>query len=61
MDIGRKIVIDDSEAEYICEYLQLVLDNDEFIDENYPKEEGYKVYGHIETIIEQLKKCLGRR
>ena len=56
--IDRKIVIDDFEATYIMEYLQLILDNDKIIDDKYDKEMGYKVYGHIKSIIEQLdKKC----
>ena len=52
--IEKKIVIDETDAVDIQAYLQLILDNDKIIDDNYPKEEGYKVYGHIKSIIEQL-------
>lgn len=56
MDIERRITIDNMEVDYLIEYLELILDNPDIIDSKYPKEEGYKVVGHIRTIIEQLQK-----
>ena len=55
MDIERRVTIDDMEVDYIIEYLQLVLDNPDILDNAYPDENGYKVIGHIRTIIEQLE------
>lgn len=52
MMIETKICIDKDDAKDFAEYLQLILDNNEIIDKNYPKEVGYKVYGHIKTFIE---------
>lgn len=58
MDIERKTTIDDGELEYLIEYLSLVLDDEcHIIDKKYPKEIGYKVYGHIKVLIEQFEKC----
>lgn len=58
MDIKRLTTIDDSELDYLIEYLSLPLDIEcNIIDKKYPKEIGYKVYGHIATIIEQLENC----
>ena len=56
MDIERRVTVDDMEVDYIIEYLQLVLDNPDIIDKKYPEEIGYKVVGHIMTIIEQLER-----
>jgi len=55
MEIERRVTIADTEVDSFIEYLQLILDNSEIIDKAYPQEIGYKVYGHIKSIIEQLK------
>ena len=55
--IKKAIVIEKEDAVDIQAYLQLILDNDKIIDDYYPKETGYKVYGHIRTLIEQLHEC----
>lgn len=54
VDIERRVTIADTEVDSIIEYLQLILDNSEIIDKEYP-DEGSKVYGHIKGIIEQLE------
>ena len=56
MEIERRVTIADTEVDSFIEYLQLVVDNPDIIDKKYPKEIGYKVLGHIITIIEQLEK-----
>ena len=55
MDIELRVTVDKMEVDYLIEYLQLVIDNPNIIDEKYPEQEGYKVIGHIDTLIEQLK------
>lgn len=55
MEIERRTTIADTEVCYVIEYLQLVVDNPDIIDSKYPKEVGYKVLGHIISIIEQLE------
>jgi len=58
MDIKRTVTIDDSELDYLIEYLSLVLDDEcHIIEKRYPEGVGYKVYGHIKSLVEQLEKC----
>lgn len=54
--IETKICIDKDDAKDFAEYLQLIIDNPDIIDKNYPKEVGYKVIGHISFFIETLEK-----